>query len=81
MMKFNLPLIPSDKANHFIYGLMIFTLCSIPFGWIVGIISCSIFGIGKEIYDEYNPNHTPDVMDAIYTIAGGVVGLACVLFG
>lgn len=75
-----LPVVPQDKANHFLYGAVIFSavyvvaffaaLPALPIaaGAVVGI------GVGKEIYDRRNKEtHTPDIKDALATVAGGVV--------
>lgn len=78
-----LPLIEQDKANHFIYGILIYYMfklaASIVFGAVTGILVGSIIGviaaIGKEIYDRRHPNHTPDWKDAVWTIAGVVLGI------
>ena len=71
-----LPMLPHDKANHFIYGLIIFGIFKIIFTPLIGIVVCSIFGISKEIYDYFNRDrHTPDFYDALITIIGGVIGL------
>ncbi len=82
-----LPMLPQDKANHFIYGLLIFLLFKIILVRystktlkrrisLIGIISCSLFGISKEIYDYLNKDvHTPDIYDAVITILGGLIGL------
>lgn len=82
-----LPMLPQDKANHFIYGLIIFGLFKILLGRysvktfkrripLIGIIVCSLFGISKEIYDLLNKDtHTPDIYDAAITILGGLIGL------
>jgi hypothetical protein len=75
-----LPMLEHDKANHFIYGLIIFGLFKVILGPIVGIIVCILFGIGKEIYDHFHIDHTPDIYDAIITIAGGVIGLLIGIF-
>lgn len=75
-----LPMLPHDKANHFIYGLIIFGLFKIILGPLVGIILCSLFGVGKEIYDYLHKDiHTPDIYDAIVTISGGLIGLLILL--
>lgn len=78
-----LPLIEQDKANHFIYGIMIYFIFklafSIVFGSLTGILVGSTIGvvaaIGKEIYDRRHPNHTPDWKDAAWTIGGVVLGI------
>lgn len=79
-----LPKIPYDKALHLIYGLVIFivtyfiTNLLIPFPFIsvlCGFGMVFIIGFGKEIYDHQNKDrHTSDIVDAMYTIVGGLLG-------
>jgi len=75
-----LPMLKQDKANHLVYGLIIFGLFKIIFTPLIGIIMCTIFGISKEIYDSFHKDkHTSDIYDAIATIAGGIIGLLILL--
>jgi hypothetical protein len=74
-----LPQLPQDKANHFIYGAVITTITTLLL-----IISQNysllpyclhptiIAGIGKEIYDRVSGKGTPEVLDAVATISGGL---------
>ena len=67
-----LPTIPHDKANHFIYGFVIFVLSNLIFNeWISLLIVC-LFAFGKEIYDEWKYGGF-DIYDAIYTIAPALI--------
>ena len=71
-----LPLIPQDKANHFIYGLLIFTLISTLLNVMFGLGVCIVAAFAKELYDlQHKTIHTPDIYDALWTIAGGVTGV------
>jgi|LauGreDrversion4_2_1035121.scaffolds.fasta_scaffold100180_1 hypothetical protein len=71
-----LPMLKQDKANHLIYGLIIFGLFKVIFNPLIGIMMCTIFGLSKEIYDYLHKDaHTPDIYDAIATIVGGIIGL------
>lgn len=47
-----LPLIPLDKANHFIYGFIIYVLSNLFISDLlsVGIVFC--FALGKEVRDQ-----------------------------
>lgn len=47
-----LPLIPLDKANHFIYGFVIFILSNIALNDLYSLLVVFIFAIGKEIKDQ-----------------------------
>ena len=76
----NLPFIECDKANHIIYGASVYILATIVTqSPAVGLVACTAVGVGKEIYDSRDTNHhTPDVWDAVATVAGG---LAIFLYG
>lgn len=69
--------VPADKQGHFIIGLiayMAFHFVSV----MVGLILVAVLAIGKEIYDWFHRDrHTPDVWDAVATMAGGVAGYIC----
>ena len=67
-----LPTIPHDKANHFIYGFVIFVLLNLVLNeWFSLSIVC-LFAFGKEIYDEWKYGGF-DLYDAIYTIAPALI--------
>ncbi len=77
----NLPLIPQDKANHFVYGSVIFfvflLITQIP---IYALTGTAIVGLCKEIYDALNKEtHTPDIIDLIATVSGGLVPFICLI--
>lgn len=67
-----LPLIPHDKANHFIYGFVIFILSNLfLIEWVsLGIVF--IFALGKELYDEWKYGGF-DFVDLIYTLSPGII--------
>ena len=69
--------VPADKQGHFIVGLlayMAFHFISVG----VALIVVAAMAVGKEIYDWFHRNrHTPDLWDAVATMAGGVAGLVC----
>lgn len=70
--------IPQDKANHFIAGVLLFAVghfISVP----VGIFLAVAYAVGKEMWDYASGKGTPEIMDAVYTIAGGMVGYICYL--
>ncbi len=72
-----LPIIPQDKANHFIYGLAIFLAVGLAFGAIPGLVAAVLIGAAKEIYDRVSGKGTPDVYDFVATVVGGVAGFLC----
>lgn len=71
----DLPGVEEDKANHFIYGLLIYFIITLFFGDLIGMIICFLSAILKEVYDHYSPNHQFDWWDFIWTVMGGLIGL------
>lgn len=67
-MKFKLA---KDKQKHFFVGLVI--SATIPFIGVYGLVLCIILGVGKEVYDYTSKKGTPEVLDAVWTIAPAVV--------
>jgi hypothetical protein len=69
--------VPVDKQGHFIIGLiayMAFHFVEIAVGF--GVVA--VLAIGKEVYDWFHRDrHTPDLWDAIATMAGGIAGWIC----
>lgn len=78
-----LPLVPQDKANHFIYGLVLALLGSFSFlllglNPIIGaIVFSSSLGAIKEVYDKLSGKGDPDFWDFIATFAGVLPVLLC----
>lgn len=69
--------LPLDKCFHVIAGVGIFALASLAIDrWALLVVALS--AIGKEAYDYLHiDRHTPDLADAFYTLAGGLLGLLC----
>lgn len=74
-----LPVIPVDKANHFIYGLvigsipLIFSEFLAPFTVAYAVLLPALVGALKEFFDSKHPDeHTADFADFIATIAGSM---------
>lgn len=66
-------MIALDKQIHLLAGVAIAGLSS-PFGMPVMAACVCAAAIGKEVYDSYHRDkHTPDALDALATMAGGVV--------
>jgi len=75
-----MPTIPHDKALHFIYGALVFCASYLLTAFQqlpalhIAAGAVVVAGVGKEVYDHLNRDkHTPDLMDAVATVAGGVV--------
>jgi hypothetical protein len=56
-----------DKLYHLVFGAI---AALSPWYPMTAIL---IVAFGKEVYDYFHPNHTPDAADAIATIVGGLV--------
>jgi len=67
-----LPIVPLDKANHFIYGALISGVAILVMPWLYAFIVTAVVGVAKEVYDHYSKKGTPDINDFLYTIAGSV---------
>lgn len=67
-----LPLIPQDKANHAIYGFVIFVLSNIFLNEYYSLGIVCLFAIGKEVYDQYDYGGF-DIVDAISTIIPALI--------
>jgi hypothetical protein len=67
------PMIPQDKANHFFYGAIIYFAVNLVLGAYIALTIVVLSGILKEVYDKVSKTGTPDVLDAVATIAGGLV--------
>jgi hypothetical protein len=77
-----MPQLPADKANHAIYGALIFLLAlaitrrmDVSYGLVV------LAAVGKEVLDwlsnqrSERPTHGVEWLDALATCAGGAVPL------
>ena len=67
-----LPIIKQDKANHFIYGFAIFIICNLFLNDWHSLSIVFIFGLGKEIYDEFDYGGF-DIFDLFWTILPGII--------
>jgi hypothetical protein len=68
----NLPQLPQDKANHVVYGTVIYAIAAPFLGPLVSLIPVALVAIGKEVYDYKSKTGTPDALDAVATIVGPV---------
>lgn len=85
-----LPLIPLDKANHYVYGQAVFVAsyltASLPLAGLgmwakLGLAFGVVVGvaIGKEVRDKRTGKGTPDWRDAAWTMAGTAAPAAFLL--
>lgn len=70
----NLPTLPSDKANHFVYGAALASLGGLH-SLALGALLCAAVAIGKEVYDQARKTGNPEALDAVATVVGGAVVL------
>jgi hypothetical protein len=68
--------IPADKVAHFASGVVLYALTMPGLGLWYAMALVSVTAVTKELYDYMHRDiHTPDVWDAVATMAGGAVGL------
>ena len=72
-----LPQLPQDKANHFIYGLVIFFVVGFGTDAVTGMAAAVLFGAAKEVYDRVSKKGCPETLDFLATAAGGIAGYLC----
>lgn len=68
--------LPLDKAYHVIVGVSIFALTH----WLIGVWSILVvlgIAILKEAYDKFTKKGTPEWLDIVYTVVGGLLGFMC----
>ena len=71
--------VPCDKQMHFVCGFIIAAVLT-PFIGAASLAWVALLALAKEVYDWVNKDiHTPDLMDWVATLLGGVV--AVVLIG
>jgi uncharacterized membrane protein len=68
-----------DKLYHLIAGFAIALLIALLINPTLGIVTAILAGVGKEVYDKYYKKSTPDPLDALATIVGGIIGLVICL--
>jgi hypothetical protein len=67
-----LPLIPIDKANHFIYGFAIYIIANTVLPDLHSLVVVLVFGLAKEIKDQIDYQGF-DYKDLIATILPAIV--------
>jgi len=71
----------TDKVAHFGVGFAsaaittsLFQRYDVKYAFWYGILTSTLLGVGKEIYDKKSGKGNPEVYDALATIGGGVLG-------
>ena len=71
---------PQDKKKHIYAGLALSLSVGLFLSPLLGLLTATIVGALKEIiWDWWWKRGTPEFMDFVATVAGGVIG--CVLIG
>lgn len=65
-------MIPIDKLVHLLVGFVICSVLGTAGHPYLGLVASTLAGVGKEVWDHFNPPHTPDPLDALATIVGGL---------
>lgn len=67
-----LPLIPQDKANHFIYGFFIYIIACLFVSNPIAFGVVCLFALGKEVRDQIVYKGF-DIFDIFFTILPAIV--------
>ena len=71
----NLPQLPQDKANHFIYGAFIHLFTSLLFQPLPSLFIVASVAFFKEFFDTYSVSKF-SIWDFVATVFGGALILA-----
>lgn len=66
--------IPQDKLIHYVIGTLLYAATYLLVGYLA-IVVVIVVAVGKELYDKVSGKGTPEYLDALITITGGVVCL------
>jgi hypothetical protein len=66
-------LIPQDKANHFVYGFLIFAFFTLFFTELTCLLIVVFIAAGKEIYDKLSKKGTPEILDFVFTVIPALI--------
>ncbi len=73
MKKYLIKLLPYDKALHLLGGMIIFLIANnfLLGGW--SLLVVLIAAISVEVIDYVSKKGTPELMDIVYTMVGGLI--------
>ena len=67
-----------DKLMHMITGVMLFAVLNLFMPSITALLLTTFTGFMKELYDSlHRKKHTPELLDALCTSFGGLLGFVC----
>jgi glycopeptide antibiotics resistance protein len=75
MKRILIRLLPYDKTLHLLGGVLIYLVCQNFLTWWISLAVVLIIAIGIEIYDKLSKTGTPELLDIVYTILGGVIAM------
>jgi len=73
-----LPMFEKDKANHFIYGAVIYGLTALVITPVFCLIAVFVIAVAKELFDFYNRNKF-SYGDIMATELGAIVAFVITL--
>lgn len=75
----NLPQLPQDKANHYVYGLVLFVVLQavLPEPAAFGIVF--VVAWLWELYSARTKKGSVDGLDILATVAGAAAGFICTI--
>lgn len=69
-----LPVFPADKANHFVYGFIMYLLAGLLFSGSTALIIVIAVAVLKElIWDKLLEKGTLEYADVVYTIVPALI--------
>lgn len=71
-----LPQMPQDKANHLVYGLVIFAIAALVLSPLYALCLTVAAGAAKEALDATGRGQV-ELLDFVATSAGGGIGFYC----
>jgi len=75
-----LPQLPQDKANHFIYGFVIYVLANLFLNPYYSLAVVITFGVGREVVQKIIKKGKAEIMDAVWTIIPALILMLVMLF-
>jgi len=68
-------LLPYDKCLHLLGGVLIYLVCQNFLTWWISLSAVLVVAIGIEIYDKLSKTGTPELLDIVYTLIGGLIAM------
>jgi glycopeptide antibiotics resistance protein len=73
--KLFIKLLPLDKSLHLLGGVLIYLVCQNFLNWWIPLSVVLIVAVGIEVYDKVSKTGTPELMDIVYTVIGGLIAM------